>query len=356
MELPALTRVRVALSRPLVRLLMRKPGLRRALARSRAGAIEGHRLDEFLAAMLGLDDQSHDSELQGLSPIAARQKVARSVATVEGLLAPIEANVSERSLGRGDLIVRAYAPAGLEGAAPGLVFFHGGGFVTCDLDTHDSFCRRLAVLGRVRVFSVAYRLAPEHAFPAAVDDAVEAFRAIAAEAASFGVDVARLGVGGDSAGGNLAAVVALRLRHEAQKPSLAVLLYPAVDATCSMESHVTMGERHYLTSTQIDWYYRHYFGTDAARREHPDASPLLADDVTGHAPALVYTAHFDPLRDEGVAYAARLRAAGVSARHRSFDTMLHGFLMMGGVSPAALEATELVAREVGEALRGGLKA
>lgn len=348
-----MNRARVALSRPLLRLVLRRPALRRSLARSRSAPIEGHRLDEFLAAMLGLDDASRDSQIVGLPPDEARRKTARSVATVEGLLAPPEVAVSSRAL-PGGLLARVYAPAGLEAAAPGLVFFHGGGFVTCDLDTHDGLCRRLAALGRLRLVSVAYRLAPEHRFPAAVDDAVGAFRAVAADAASFGIDPARLGVGGDSAGGNLAAVVSLTLRHEARKPSLAVLLYPAVDARCTAKSHATMGERYFLTRSMVEWYYRQYLGDDPARREHPDVSPLRADDVRGHAPSLVYTAHFDPLRDEGVAYAARLREAGVAARHRSFDTMLHGFLLMGGVSPAALEATELVAREVGKALREGL--
>ncbi|HEU4534102.1 MAG TPA: alpha/beta hydrolase, partial [Polyangiaceae bacterium] len=297
-----------------------------------------------------------DSDLLGLPPAEARLKVARSAAMVDGPEPPpgVEARAHPLRGAAGGLEARVYEPAGLGRPSPGLVFVHGGGFVTCDLDTHDSFCRRLAALGRLRVVSVAYRLAPEHAFPAAVDDAVEAFRAVREGAGALGIDPERLGIGGDSAGGNLSAVVALRLRGEPARPALAVLIYPAVDATCSMGSHVTMGGRYYLTRPMLDWYYGNYLGTDAALREHPDASPLLADDVRGHAPALVYTAHFDPLRDEGVAYAERLRSSGVAARHRSFDTMLHGFLMMGGVSPAALEATEAVAREVGEALRGGV--
>lgn len=355
MELPALTRARVLVSRPLVRLAVRSPSLRRSLARSRAEAVEGHRLDEHLAAMLGLDDRSRDSDLRGLPPAEARLKVARSAATVDEPGPPgVEVRPHPLSGAFGALEARFYEPVGLGRPSPGLVFVHGGGFVTCDLDTHDRFCRRLAVLGRLRVVSVAYRLAPEQAFPAAVDDAIGAFRAVGEGAGELGIDPARLGIGGDSAGGNLSAVVSLRLRNEALRPALAALIYPAVDATCSMGSHVTMGGRYYLTRPMIDWYYQHYFGTDAALREHPDASPLLADDVRGHAPSLVYTAHFDPLRDEGLAYAERLRAGGVAVRHRSFDTMLHGFLMMGGVSPAALAAGEEIAREIGEAMRGGL--
>ncbi len=355
MELSAWMRARVVMSRPLVKLIARTPPLRRALARSRAEAVEGHRLDEALAAMLGVDDRTRDSALLGLSAPEARRRVAASAALVDAPAGRAAGATGRMLRGAGGrLEARVYAPAGLDRPSPGLVFFHGGGFVTCDLDTHDSFCRRLAGLGRVRVVAVRYRLAPEHPFPAAVDDAVEAFRAVLEEAPALGLDPERLGVGGDSAGGNLAAVVSLRLRHEARRPSLAALIYPAVDATCSMGSHVTMGGRYYLTRSMLDWYYQHYLGADAALREHPDASPLLADDVRGHAPSLVYTAHFDPLRDEGVAYTKRLRAGGVLVRHRSFDAMLHGFLMMGGVSPAALEATESIAREIGEALHEGV--
>jgi acetyl esterase len=355
MYLPALTRARVAASRSLLRLVARTPALRRELARPRSDVVEGRRLDEGLAAVLGLDDRLGESDLRGLRPPRARLRVRASVAIVESPAVPSDVDASARTLRgpAGPLAARLYAPAGLAVPSPGLVYFHGGGFVTGDLDTHDAFCRRLAGLGRLRVVSVAYRLAPEAPFPAAVDDAIGAFRGVAAEASSFGVDAARLGVGGDSAGGNLAAVVALRARHGAPRPALAALVYPAVDATCAMGSHVTMGDRYVLTRPMVEWYYRNYLGEDEALREHPDASPLLADDVRGHAPALVYTAHFDPLRDEGAAYAERLRAAGVAAKHRPFDTMLHGFLMMGGASPAALAATEAIAREVGEALRGG---
>jgi acetyl esterase/lipase len=356
MELPALVRARALMSRRLLRLLVGSPASRRALARERAGQVEGQQLDEHLAAMLGVDDKLHDSVLPGLSPAEARLKVARTVATVDMPDPPAGVEVSRRELrgGGGSIEVRVYEPEGLERPSPGLVFLHGGGFMTCDLDTHDGFCRRLASVGRVRVVAVDYRLAPEFPFPAAVDDALEAFRAVSEGAESFGIDRARLGVGGDSAGGNLAAVVAQRLRGEANGPALAVLIYPAVDATCSMGSHVTMGSRYYLTRATVEWYYKHYLGSDVTLRETSDASPLLADDVRGHAPSLVYTAHFDPLRDEGVAYAERLRSGGVAVRRRSFDTMLHGFLMMGGVSPAALEAGEAIAREVGEALREGL--
>jgi len=197
---------------------------------------------------------------------------------------------------------------------------------------------------------VDYRLAPEHRYPAAVEDTVAAFRWLASSAPSLDIDPRRIAVAGDSAGGNLSAVIARRTRSDAVRPALQVPIYPALDTRRAQASHTTFAEGWFLTRGMIDWYYDHY-GPDHATRSEPDFSPLLADDLAGVAPALVYSAGFDPLRDEAAEYVERLRAAGVSAQLVCFATMMHGFALVTGVCAAAREASERIAREIGEALR-----
>jgi acetyl esterase len=247
------------------------------------------------------------------------------------------------------LPARLYAPAE-PGPHPLLVFFHGGGFVAGDLDTHDAPCRVLCRHSGARVLSVAYRLAPEHAFPAWNDDAVAAFEWARANAAELGADPARVAVGGDSAGGSLSAVIAQE-RRGADGPAAQLLVYPAVDVSRMRRSHELFGEGFFLTSALIEWYSGHFLpeGADAldARR-----SPLLAPDVSSVAPALVITAGFDPLRDEGEAYAGRLRDAGVPVVARRFRGLFHGFINSVGLSPACYGALA----EVGGMLRAQLAA
>jgi acetyl esterase len=349
-KLTPLSRARVALLRPLVRAIFTSPSLRSRLARSRCSP----GLDPDLAALLAIDDLTHDSEVWRGSPERARRMIAETAAIVED--APSGAvTVDDRPFRgpAGELSARCYVPAGLAAPSPGLVFFHGGGWVTGDLDTHDPLCRELALAGQIRVVAIAYRLAPAHPFPAAVDDAVAAFRWVAGEAESLGIDPLRLGVGGDSAGGNLSAVVSLRTREDARRPALAALLYPSVDATCSSASQRELDKEFYLTREALDWYLTHYLGSDPARRRDPDASPLFAPDLAGSPPTLVVTAAFDPLRDEGIAYAARLREAGVPTREERLEGMIHGFLN-AGLSRGAREATARIAGEIGRALREGL--
>jgi len=345
-RLSLIRRGRAAIERPLLRALLRIAALRRRLARGRSQPVEGEALDEEIAALLALDDVTRDSDLRGRTPARARKKLAESVRVVDG--APVT-GVGARDEIAGGVRARLYAPDDLAAPSPGIVYFHGGGWVTGDLDSHDRLCRRLAQLGRMRVLAVDYRLAPEHPFPAAVDDAIAGFRGAATDAARLGLDPARLGVAGDSAGGNLSAVVARRTRGEAHRPALAGLIYAAVDATRSSPSQRTFGERYLLTGAMIDWYLGHY--TDPAHHRHPDVSPLLADDVGGVGPTLVYTAHFDPLRDEAEAYARRLSDAGVEVEVRRFPNLVHGFALLGGGSRAADAATDEIARELGAALR-----
>jgi acetyl esterase len=187
------------------------------------------------------------------------------------------------------------------------------------------------------VVSLAYRLAPEHPFPAAVDDAVAGFRAVAAQASLLGLDPARLGVGGDSAGGNLAAVVSQATRDDAIRPAVQLLIYPAVDATMASASMRTLGEGFLLETASMKWFYDHYAPAGVDRRD-ARISPLLAQDLARLPPALVVTAGFDPLRDEGEAYASALRAAGVAVEYRCYDAMVHGFLNVAGFIDGARES------------------
>jgi acetyl esterase len=223
----------------------------------------------------------------------------------------------------GDIPVRIYHPEN-DRPLPVVVYFHGGGFVIGDIASHDTICHRLAAGVPALVVSVDYRLAPEHRFPAAVKDCDAATSWVSAHAAEYGGDPSRLAVAGDSAGGNLAAVVARHAR-DANGPPIAfqLLVYPGIDMTCSLPSHTENGEGYFLDSDMMDWFLDNYMA-DADLR-HPDASPLFADDLAGLPPALVVTAEFDPLRDEGEAYAERLRQAGVTVTTSRYDGMIHGF-------------------------------
>jgi acetyl esterase len=341
-----LAALRVAALRRLLRVLLRAPIVRRRLQRARREAIDRDGLDPDIAALLGLEDAT---EFRGSlrTAEAARRKSATTSAILDD---PPHGDVetSDRTFLGGSICARLYRPRGLAAPSPALVYLHGGGFTTGDLDTHATLCRRLALAGSMRVIAVAYRRAPEHRFPAALDDARAAFRAIRDDATSLGIDPHRLAIGGDSAGANLAAVVA---RDPSSRAALQVLIYPCVDATCSAPSHRTRGAGYGLTPASLAWYYDQYLGDDASLRVHPDVSPARASDLAGAAPALVYTAGFDPLCDEGETYAQQLRDAGVEARHVRFRGLIHGFVRMTGISRGALAATETIGRETGEALR-----
>lgn len=277
-----------------------------------------------------------------LSVAAAR---ARYEARLDALPPPAPvAAVAERTIDGpgGPLKLRIYTPegdpAGGGGPFPLMVFFHGSGFVLCSLDTHDGMCRNLCAGAGVVVVSVDYRLAPEHRFPAAPDDCLAATRWVAAHAADLNGDPARLLVAGDSAGGNLAAVTALRIREEGG-PKLAgqLLMYPAT-AHCSadMPSYAENAEGYGLTRATMEWFWAHYASPVDA--QNPHAAPLAAADLSRLPPALVQTAEYDPLRDEGVHYAERLLEAHVPTELSRWDGMNHGFLFWVGQVDAATEA------------------
>lgn len=249
----------------------------------------------------------------------------------------------------GEMTVRVYSPAG-HGPHPVLVFYHGGGWVIGDLYTHDGICRSLVNAAGCAVASVDYRLAPEFKYPTPVEDSYAGLQWVAANGARLGLDPARVAVGGDSAGGNLAAVVAL-LARDRRGPRLAlqVLAYPATSYDFTTASYRENATGYLLTTEDMRWFWRHYLSREEQGRE-PNASPLLAKSLADLPPALVITAGCDPLRDEGEAYATRLREAGVSVTITQYPGMFHGFVRMTRI----LDQSRAVLGEIAGALRKAL--
>jgi acetyl esterase len=251
----------------------------------------------------------------------------------------------------GPIPVRLYRPSA-DRTLPVLVYYHGGGWVIGDLDSHDVLCRQLALAADCAVVAVDYRMGPEHRFPAAVDDCVAATRWVRDSAAALGVEASRLAVGGDSAGGNLAAVVALIARDAGDLPiAFQLLIYPATDQRRIAPSHTTNAQGYLLTADAMRWYHDHYID-DPKHDLDWRASPLLAPDLSRLPPALVLVAGYDPLRDEGIAYAQKLTEAGSRATLVSFERQIHGFVPMGRAIDEANDAVALCA----QALRRGLAA
>jgi acetyl esterase len=310
-------------------------------------------LDTDCQRVLDLIRESGRPPYTALTPTEARE-VYRAGRTV---LQPEPPEVAEaRDLKaptpEGDIPLRLYRGIGTErqAALPALVYFHGGGWVFGDLDTHDGICRLIANGARCAVISVDYRLAPEHKFPASVEDAVAATEWIAAHGATLGIDPSRLGVGGDSAGGNLAAVVALTARDRGgPRLRLQLLLYPATDFVTSDDPQRERFERFPLNVITMNWFRDHYL-RDAADYGDWRASPLRAADLRGLPSAYVLTAGFDPLSAEGAIYAERLLEADVSVEHRHLEQQMHGFLTMGKIIGAARPETERAAAAVKVAL------
>ncbi|SEF29047.1 acetyl esterase [Amycolatopsis pretoriensis] len=250
----------------------------------------------------------------------------------------------------GDLPATLYTPVGLPEKSPLLVFFHGGGWVIGTRESHDNAVRFLAKHAGVRVLSIEYRLAPEFPFPSATEDALAAFEYAVAKASDLGADPARIAVGGDSAGGNLAAVTAQQaVQRGGPAPAFQLLIYPATDFSRRYRSQDLFAEDLFLTDVHMKWFEGHYVpsGTDLT---DPRLSPLHADDLSGLPPALVVTAGFDPLRDEGEAYAEKLRSAGVEVALRRHEDLIHGFINFTGVGTRFREALA----ETAGALRQGL--
>ncbi len=252
----------------------------------------------------------------------------------------------------GDIPVRVYTPLPADALSPrgAVVYLHGGGWVFMGIETHDTICRRLTAASGCVVVSVDYRLAPEHPFPVPLDDSYAAACWVAQHAADLGTQPDLLAVMGDSAGGNLAAAVALRARdHGAPELAAQVLVYPALDPARDTPSYVENGSGYLLDDPGMEWFWRQYLQSDE-HAQNPHAAPARASDLRGLPPATVITAEFDPLRDEGEAYAARLTAAGVPTTSRRMAGMLHGFLGMPEMFGEADEAIEIAARALREAI------
>ena len=250
----------------------------------------------------------------------------------------------------GPIAVRVYRPVKME-TLPALMFFHGGGFVLCNLDTHDRLCRSLAKASGCAVVSVDYRLAPENKYPAAVEDAYAATKYVAEHAAEFGIDSSRIAVGGDSAGGNLAGVVSLLARDRGgPRLKFQLLIYPLVDFNDQSASMSQFGQGDYfLTMEGMDWFKKSYLASEDAARE-PSASPINATDFRGLPPAMVITAECDPLRDQGEAYARKLEAAGVQVELKRYEGMIHPFLSLAGI----IDAGRTAIADAAAAIKGAL--
>ncbi len=308
-------------------------------------------LDPDAAAVYKAFQEAGRPPYESVTPAEARELYLKGCLAASPEPPPL-ANVEPLSVPapHGTIPARIYRPKKLrekDGLAPCLVFFHGGGWVIGNLDTHDAACRKLALEGELVLIAVDYRLAPEHKFPAAVEDAMTATAWIAANARQLGIDATRLSVGGDSAGGNLAAVVSIAAR-DGNGPAIAgqVLIYPAVDFAMTHPSHSEPETSILLTHSVIRWFSSHYLSS-AADLHDWRASPARANTLIGLPPAYVLTAGGDPLRDEGEEYAHRLKQAGVPVTHRHFPGQFHGFFTMGKF----LQNANVAASEIGAWLK-----
>ncbi|HET6867066.1 MAG TPA: alpha/beta hydrolase [Solirubrobacteraceae bacterium] len=299
--------------------------------------VDGETLAPEVQLALAMLERRREPPPETLPPAEARRRRRRLSAVYAGKPTPVGA-VADLDLDAG-LRARHYAPAEPDPPHPLLVYYHGGGFTYGDLETHDGVCRILCRHAGAHVLAIDYRLAPEHPFPAAVEDARVALHWAFANAHALGADPRRVGVGGDSAGGNLAAVVSqLAARDGGPAPMLQLLIYPATDFTRRRRSRELFGEGFLLTNSEMDWFETNYLGAERAHAQDPRASPLLAEDLSGLAPAYVVTAAFDPLRDEGEEYAEALRNAGTPVTLRRFPGFIHAFIAGAGVSRNARDA------------------
>ena len=301
-------------------------------------------LDPDIAAFLRSLQQLDAPEPGGNAAAQARARLRALTADHLDRAARLEVAEVASTVLADSVPARVYRPHAVA-PAPTVVYLHGGGWVAGDLDTHDVHARTLCRDLDAVVVSVDYRLAPEHPFPAAVDDAYAALTWVARHVEVFGGDPARLAVSGDSAGATLSAVCAQQAHADGLSLAAQLLVYPSTDMAGVYPSRAENGEGYFLTATELHWFFAQYLGagpSDAASTAFgadPRVAPLRAKDLTGLAPAVVATAEYDPLRDEGDAYAEALRDAGVRVAHRRFDGLVHGFYGMDHISPAAGEAT-----------------
>jgi acetyl esterase len=321
------TRIERAVARAFVRLP--SPLLRAVVGPVRRSP-EGYELDLEVQSLVWLMTLRNGEHMGARGLRRARRLMDHTGALLTPRVSGVAVHDRLVGGGEGDRRARVYVPETPHNRPlPCLVWFHGGGFVIGSIESHDGVCRLLAKEAGAVVVSVDYRLAPEHPFPAAVQDAVAATRWVIDNASSLGVDPRAVAVGGDSAGGNLAAVTAQALRAGPHRPAFQLLVYPATDFTRGLPSHAHFNKGLVLTKESMDWFTDSYLPSKDDLRD-PRASCLFADDLAGLPPAFVLTAGFDPLRDEGRAYAERMRAAGVVVDHHCSEASVHGFINMAG--------------------------
>jgi acetyl esterase len=329
-------------------------GLRRVLLGA-APRVDGQVLDGGMQALLRLARLTGEGSVSDggvLSPQQARARIRYGAAAAAGpKRSPVPLGDVAIPGPEGTIAARFYEPEGLGlEERPLIVYFHGGGWTIGDLDTCDGVCRFLAANVPATVLSVGYRLAPEHPFPAAVEDALAAFRWAAVDNKRLGADPERIAVAGDSTGGNLAAAVSLLARDsDGPSPAMQALIYPVTDAVGGHDSRNRFAEGFLLEKADMDWFERHYLPPGVDRGD-PRVSTLRATDLSGLPPAYVATAGFDPLRDEGEAYAKRMEEAGVQVTLRRHSDLIHGFANMTAISRSARAAM----LELAGALRAGL--
>lgn len=314
--------------------LLALPRRVRRAAAGRPKLVDGQRLDPDLQVGLAVMNRLPAKELDEMEVPDARAALKAESWVFAGESPEVASATDVRIADR--FGARLYLPrrSGRAGAAaepvPALVYLHGGGWVLGDVETHDVVCRRLCAGAEIAVLNVDYRLAPEHPFPAGVEDSVEAFRWLREHAVEHGIDPDRIAVGGDSAGGNLSAVLCQVTRDEGTPmPAFQMLIVPATDFSRTYRSAELFAKGYFLTLANMDWYEQHYLGDHD--RTDPRASPLLAEDLSGLPPAYVAVAGWDPLRDEGIAYAEALRAAGVPVTLRVHEDAVHPFINIGAV-------------------------
>jgi acetyl esterase len=302
------------------------------------------KLDPAVRQLLAAIEAQGNPPFETLPVAEARRLAAESLKPVEGTLEPLRSIEDTSIPGReGEIPIRIYTPDALS-PCPAMVYFHGGGWVVCDLNTHDVACSAIARRAGAVVVSVDYRLAPEHKFPAAVVDCYAATVWVASNAPRLGIDPKRISVGGDSAGGNLATVMCLKSRDE-NGPAIAfqALVYPVTNlSSFDTASYREFADGYQLTKTEMEWFRDCYLG-QKEDAQNPHASPLLARDLRGLPHALIITAECDPLRDEGEAYAKRLEQAGVPMTCTRYAGMIHPFFSLSGAIPQALDAIQQVA-------------
>jgi acetyl esterase len=306
--------------------------------------LDGNTLDAKVQLICSIVERVRSVPVSELTPEMSREQLATFSKLLGGGPSHV-GDVTDMTVPgpAGDMPARLYRPKNAgPGPLPILVFYHGGGWIQGDIETHDEPCRLIANVSGGLVLSVYYRLAPEHKFPAGVDDCLAAFRWVRDHGGDIGADPTRIAVGGDSAGGNLAIVVCDETIKQGETgPGFQLLIYPATDSRLATKSFKLFEDGFFLTRERINWYLQLYLADFEKQKEDTRFAPVFIDDVSAHPPALIITAGFDPLRDEGHAWHEALQAAGVASEYVQYDGMIHAFINMAGVLPDGGAALDL---------------